>query len=79
MDKEILEQLQQLFKDFFKDETIVLSLKTTANDIIAWDSFNHIQLITLVEQHFKIRFSVFELADLSNVGDLVHGIQKKIV
>lgn len=78
MENEILQQLQKMFQLFFKDSHLQISLNTTAKDVALWDSFHHIQLIALVEEQFKIKFSVFELADLNNVGDLVRCIHDKL-
>jgi acyl carrier protein len=78
MEHEILDQLQKIFQLFFKDNNLRISINTTAKDIVLWDSFHHIQLIAVVEDQFKIKFSVFELADLNNVGDLVNCIQHKL-
>ena len=76
MEDEILDKLQKIFQLFFKDNNLQISINTTAKDIVLWDSFHHIQLIAVVEDQFKIKFSVFELADLNNVGDLVNCIQE---
>jgi len=50
----------------------------TANDIDGWDSLSHVNLITAVESHFKIRFTQKELLTLRNVGDLFKTIKCKI-
>lgn len=73
-----LEQLTTIFKDVFEDDSISLQNNTTTDDIEAWDSLNHIQMITAVEKHFKIRFDLNELLNFKNVGDLCQGIEGKI-
>lgn len=78
MENKILNDLQLLFQIFFNDNTLILTPQTTASDVLNWDSFNHIQLMYLVEEKFKIKFSVFELADLNNIGDLVTSIEYKL-
>lgn len=79
MEQEILHQLQKIFQNFFKNESLLINYETNSKDIVLWDSFHHVQLISIVEEKFKIKFSVFELADLNNVGDLVNCIQQKLV
>jgi acyl carrier protein len=37
----------------------------------------HIELIEMVESHFKVRFGLGELQDLKEVGDLVDLIIEK--
>ena len=41
----IMEQLQEIFRDVFADDAIVLQGTTTSSDIEDWDSLAHIQLI----------------------------------
>ncbi len=75
---ELIKQVNKIFIDIFEDESIVLNEHTTTSDIEAWDSLNHIQMITAVEKHYKIRFDLNDLLNFKNVGDLCRGIQRKI-
>lgn len=73
----ILEQIIPIFHEVFDDDSLVLGRETTADDIDAWDSLSHINLIMAVELHFKIKFALGELQSLKNVGDLIDLIGKK--
>jgi len=70
--------LNEIFRQVFDDETIVVSRETTANDIEEWDSLTHINLAVAVEMKFKIKFALGELQSLKNVGDMLDLISKKI-
>ena len=74
----ILREVNLIFIDIFEDQSIVLNEQTTTDDVPAWDSLNHIQMITAVEKHFKIRFELNELLNFTNVGDLCNGIQNRL-
>lgn len=74
---ELIKEVNKIFIDIFEDESIVLNEHTTTSDIEAWDSLNHIQMITAVEKHYKIRFELNDLLNFKNVGDLCRGIQGK--
>jgi acyl carrier protein len=74
----IIEQLVPIFREVFDDEEIVLSRQTTADDIDAWDSLSHMNLIVAVELRFKIKFALGELQSLKNVGDLSDLVDKKL-
>ena len=65
-------------KSFFKNDSVVVSKETTANDIEEWDSLNHMNFISEVEKHFNIQFEFFEIMDLENVGELIESILQKL-
>ena len=73
----ILDQVQVIFRDIFDDESLVITSETSAKDIEDWDSLTHIQLVTKIEKHFKIRFTLSEITKLKQVSDLILLIQSK--
>jgi acyl carrier protein len=72
------ERLQEIFRDLFDDDTIVLADDTSAKDIAGWDSLTNVKLIVRVEKAFKIRFGTGEVVGINNVGELVALITKKM-
>ncbi|MEO9340441.1 acyl carrier protein [Mesorhizobium sp. SB112] len=70
-------KLTGIFRDLFNDDSIVLRDDTTAADIPTWDSFNHINLMMMVESEFKVRFKTSEITHLKNVGELMNLIANK--
>ena len=73
-----IEILNDIFKQVFDDDSIVITRDSTANDIEEWDSLTHMNLVVAVEAKFKIRFALGELQTLRNVGDMLDLIEKKI-
>jgi acyl carrier protein len=73
-----LEKLTPIFRQVFEDDEIVLKRETTADDIDAWDSLSHINLVIAIEMEFRIRFALGELQALKNVGNLTDLIDKKL-
>jgi acyl carrier protein len=61
----------------FDDPSLNISRTTTANDVEAWDSLTHINLIVAVEREFRIRFTTAQVTGMKDVGDLVDLIVKK--
>ncbi len=68
--EEIYERLNNVFRDIFDDESIVVNENTTANDIEDWDSLEHINLIVAVEQEFGMKFNMNEVTSMKNVGEM---------
>jgi acyl carrier protein len=75
--EEILEKLQLIYTEIFNIDTEI-SITTSPNDIVSWDSLNHIILIKRIEEEFHIEFDLFEVIELKNTGDIVHTIQKQL-
>ena len=71
------ERVQDIFRDIFDDDGIVLREEMTAADVERWDSISHIDLIVEIERKFKIRFTTAEVTTLKNVGELVKLVNKK--
>lgn len=71
-------RLQEIFRDVFDDETIVLTENTTSADIEEWDSFAQMNLIVAMEMEFKIKFNVKEINSLKNVGEMISLIQSRM-
>lgn len=77
--EQIFEQLNEVFRDVFDDETIVVNETTTADDIEDWDSLEHINLVAAVEQCFNIKFTMGQVVTMKNVGEMVDIILSQIL
>ncbi len=76
--EDILAELTPIFCDVFELDDVTLTLETTANDIEAWDSLAHIQLIMALGSHFNVRFSSQEIIGWKSVADIVASIQAQV-
>ena len=74
----IVNKLTPIFRETFADESLEINEKSTADDIDAWDSLSHVNLILAIEIAFEIEFSQREIMSFQNVGDMVSCIEKKI-
>ena len=75
--EEIYEQLNEVFRDVFDDEEIMVNDATTADDIEDWDSLEHINLVAAVEQEFGFKFTMGQVVTMKNVGEMVDIILQK--
>lgn len=74
---EILAELQPIFQEALNQPTLTVTPASNATNTKNWDSIAHIELIEMVEMHFKVRFALGELQDLKEVADLIRLIQAK--
>ena len=68
---EILAAVQDIFRDNFDDDSLVITRATNANDIEDWDSLEQINLLTAIEKRFHIKFKLADVRGLKDVGDLL--------
>jgi acyl carrier protein len=73
----ILKVLNEIFKQVFTNENLIISYETSAKDIKEWDSFSNIELILEIENRFGIHFALNELTNIDNVGKLAESILDK--
>lgn len=71
------DELQEIFRDLFDDDDIVLRDDTTAKDVAGWDSLKNVKLMIRIEKAFGIRFGTGEVVGLKNVGELLALIERK--
>jgi len=73
-----LQKLQDIFREVFDDDELVLTRETSARDIEEWDSLAQINLVSESEKVFGVEFEIEEIIVLKNVGDMVDLIDGKI-
>lgn len=68
---EILNKLQEIFRDIFDSDNLIISEDTTAEDIDEWDSLSQISLVCALEEDFDVKFSLNELQELKSVKNII--------
>ena len=74
---DIHQRLQQVFRDVFNNDSLVLRDEMTSRDIAGWDSLAHINLMFSIESAFGMQFIGNELAELNNIGELKAALEKR--
>lgn len=69
--EEVFSKVQDIFRDVFDDEDLVIVDSTNADDIEDWDSLEHISLIVSMEKEFSLKFDIKVVNKLENVGQMV--------
>ena len=73
----IAEKVQEIFRDVFDDEELIITDETNSDDIEDWDSLEHITLIVMMEKEFNMKFDIKEVNKLENVGGMIDMILVK--
>ncbi|MBR5361428.1 MAG: acyl carrier protein [Lachnospiraceae bacterium] len=76
--EEIMEKVNEIFRDVFDDDTLIITDSTNSDDIEDWDSLEHISLIISMEKEFNLKFDIKEVNKLENVGQMVDMIREKL-
>ena len=71
------ERLQEIFRDIFDDEELIIREDMSAHDIEDWDSLAQINLIIAIEKEFKVKFKLDEVSNLKNIGEMLELLSKK--
>jgi acyl carrier protein len=69
--------LTPIFRDVFDNDALVVSDGMTAADVPTWDSLSNINMIIAVEKAFGVKFSIKDVRNLKNVGELLELIKRK--
>ena len=76
--EDVLNYVQDVFRDIFDDDTMIVENKTNSEEVEDWDSLNHIYLVSAIEKEFKIKFTLGELTTLKDVGAIVDLMMEKL-
>lgn len=76
--EEIFDKVQEIFRDVFDDEELVISDSTNSDSIEDWDSLEHISLIVSMEKEFSMKFDIKEVNSLKDVGEMIDLIKRKM-
>ena len=51
---EYLEKINEIAKDVFDNDDVVITEASTADDVDGWDSLTHLELMTELEAEYRI-------------------------
>jgi acyl carrier protein len=74
---DIESRLTPIFRGVFNDDALVIKPDMTAADVPTWDSLSNINMIIAVEKGFGVKFSIKDVRNLKNVGELLELIKRK--
>ena len=76
--EEIIEKLIPVFRTVFEDEKLKIDEKSNSDNVVGWDSLNHIYLVVAIEELFDMKFLAEDIQSWDNVGDMAEHILKHV-
>ena len=77
-EKIVMEKVLNIFRDVFADDSLMINSNSNSNNVIGWDSLNHIYLIVAIEKEFNLKFTTELIMSWENVGAMVKHIAKNV-
>ena len=74
----MIEKIQEIFKDVFDNEELLVEEKTTSEDIEEWDSMAQIDIVVALENEFQIKFTIEEVQKLTSIKSMMSTLSKKL-
>ena len=75
---EIADKVAGILRDIFDDDEMIVTDDTSADGIEDWDSLEQINILVAIEKQFGVKFSVGDVEDLKNVGEMIDLVVKKL-
>ena len=68
--EEITQRIIRITEEHFRDKAKKIDRSTTAADIPAWNSLQHVMLIARIEEAFMIKFDLLQMIDMKSIEDI---------
>jgi acyl carrier protein len=75
---QIHERLEELARNIFDDDSLVLTDSTSAADIPGWDSLGHVNFMFSIENEFSVQFTEDEFIGFEDIGELKRVLADKV-
>ncbi len=73
----VIAEVRNICREVFENPTLEISETSSAKTIENWDSMTNLILIDKIEKKFNINFSLDEIMEAENIGDLIKVIVKQ--
>lgn len=72
-------RFQEIAREVFCDDSLVLVDSTTAGGVSGWDSLAHANFMVSIENEFGVEFSEDEFVRFADIGALKRTVAAKLV
>jgi acyl carrier protein len=70
-------RLEAVVRGVFPIDAAAIDENWTSDDIPAWDSVGHLNLIVEIEKRFAVKIEVEEMFEIVRLGDIARLLQRK--
>lgn len=74
----VMERIDKVFKIVFPGKDLTVDEGMTPDEVEGWDSLQHINLLSLLEDEFGIQFDVEQIVSMETVGDIARAVRDLI-
>ena len=72
------DKVKKIIASVFNLEVDSINDDASPDNILNWDSLNHMNLIVSLEEEFKIRFTDEDISEMLNLELILYTIQQKL-
>jgi len=72
-------RLEKILRELFSLTVEIIDENWTSDDIPAWDSVNHLNLVLEIEKEFGVKLEIEDMLTVEKIGDLSRMLEKKMV
>ncbi len=74
---DLIEEVAKVVREVLGQPELALTATTLPEEVPAWDSLAHIQLVLALGRHFGVKFTTAEVLGWSDVGSIAECIAGK--
>jgi len=74
----VYEQVRSIVSDLLRIPADQISAASSPENIEAWDSVQHLNLVLALEEKFSLQLSPEEIDEMKTVGDIAHLVEGKL-
>ena len=74
----IITTLSSIFQSVFKSQDIPLTIDSSPENTLGWDSLNHILFIIEIEKEYSIKFTAGEVVSNKTINQICNSIISKL-
>lgn len=78
MTSTILEQIRSIASDLFSIAPVSVTVESSPENIEAWDSTQHLNLVLAIEEKFHLQLSPEEIEQMQSIGAIAKLVESRL-